>query len=273
MTKGLDASYDKPSPAAMKALGFSFMVGYVSDNKSKNLTKSEVDAYLKAGLRVGLVWEGTGREALSPSLAPSVASKGNAQMDALGAPSAACLYVAVDFQPTATQLVAIGSFFAKLKKASKRKVGAYGSYRVIKYLLDHGLIDFSWQTYAWSNGALDHRANYYQYSNGHHVASGTVDYDLEEHPGGLWGSAPTPPAQPYDLGPYPGTPLALGVVNNDHVKRYQTKLNKNGYTLVADGDFGAKTKTETEHLQGYHKLKKDGVVGPLTWDVAAKLAK
>ena len=48
---------------------------------------------------------------------------------------------------------------------------------MISHLFDAGLIGYGWQTYAWSDGQWDHRAQLRQYSNGHTIAGVGVDYD------------------------------------------------------------------------------------------------
>ena len=48
------------------------------------------------------------------------------------------------------------------------------------------------------------------------------------------------------------------------VKTLQTKLNKVGYALAVDGDFGEKTKTAVLSFQRKYGLVADGIVGPKT---------
>ena len=82
---------------------------------------------------------------------------------------------------------------------------------------------------------------------------------------------PKPPNPVYAIGPFPGT-LKLGSKGNNVVK-IQKKLNLNGYPLVADGDFGAKTESAVKKLQKDKKLTQDGIVGPKTWAAISKLPK
>lgn len=49
------------------------------------------------------------------------------------------------------------------------------------------------------------------------------------------------------------------------VKTLQTLLNKNGYALTIDGDFGSKTDTAVRDFQKKKSLPADGVVGSNTW--------
>lgn len=58
--------------------------------------------------------------------------------------------------------------------------------------------------------------------------------------------------------------LKMGSKGPD-VKRLQELLNKKGYQLKVDGDFGTLTQAAVKNFQRVHSLTDDGVVGPLTW--------
>ena len=51
------------------------------------------------------------------------------------------------------------------------------------------------------------------------------------------------------------------------MKAWQTFLNLNGYSLVADGIFGSKTEAAVRAWQKAHPEcgKPDGIIGPKTW--------
>jgi hypothetical protein len=57
------------------------------------------------------------------------------------------------------------------------RTGVYGSYRVVKYLLDNHLVTWAWQTYAWSAGQFDERCQLAQDQNGVSYGGGNVDFD------------------------------------------------------------------------------------------------
>jgi hypothetical protein len=59
VVEGIDAAWDRPTVGQLVAAGKHFMVGYVSRDPSKNITKAECDAALAAGIDVCLVWETT----------------------------------------------------------------------------------------------------------------------------------------------------------------------------------------------------------------------
>ncbi|OKH40546.1 hypothetical protein NIES2119_02740 [[Phormidium ambiguum] IAM M-71] len=62
------------------------------------------------------------------------------------------------------------------------------------------------------------------------------------------------------------TILRLGSKGKD-VTYLQQILNKKGYSLKVDGDFGPRTEDAVRRFQKSHGLKKvDGIVGPATWN-------
>ncbi len=68
-------------------------------------------------------------------------------------------------------------------------------------------------------------------------------------------------SQPQD-NPYPT--IRLGD-KGELVRLLQEKLNRKGYNLKVDGDFGGKTETAVKDYQKKNGLTSDGVVGPKTW--------
>jgi peptidoglycan hydrolase-like protein with peptidoglycan-binding domain len=77
--------------------------------------------------------------------------------------------------------------------------------------------------------------------------------------------APAPVATPKPAAPVTAQPttlertLTIGSKGAD-VKLVQALLNKNGFSLVADGIFGKKTATAVKSFQGKNALKTDGIV-------------
>jgi hypothetical protein len=52
---------------------------------------------------------------------------------------------------------------------------------------------------------------------------------------------------------------------NSEVKRLQTALNQQGFSLIADGRFDRETESAVQRFQRQRGLQEDGVVGPATW--------
>lgn len=74
---------------------------------------------------------------------------------------------------------------------------------------------------------------------------------------------PKPPAHK----PFPGRILKLTnpYMHGSDVKWVQEQLNKRGYKLDPDGEYGPKTRAAVKSFQEKNKLANDGEVGPKTW--------
>lgn len=188
---GVDFAWTKPSPQAVKAAGFTFVVGYSSGDPSKDLTKSLLAGYRAAGLRVGLVRETTANRVLDGAAAGDADGKAaEAQANAIGYPTTAPIFFAVDFDAQPAQYAAIAAYAAAFNKATRRPVGIYGSYDVIEHFVTpgHQPIQYGWQTAAWSHGLLSAKAHLYQRNkfSGHYkpiagVPSNSYDEDVLCH--------------------------------------------------------------------------------------------
>lgn len=100
----LDYSYKRPSPAAIKAAGYSGVIRYLSYEASKNLGHGERDALWREGLSIGLVWETTAGAPLQGyAKGRADAFEANRQAAAFGWPGDVVIIYAVDFD--ARQLV------------------------------------------------------------------------------------------------------------------------------------------------------------------------
>lgn len=179
--EGVDASYDRGSPAGLAAAGKQFFVGYVSPESGKNITESECAEFHAVGMAICLVWENTGREVLKGHVQGLADGRqARDQATALGFPAGRPIYHAIDFDASTEQLSGpIADYFRGVAAAegSTGLVGVYGGLHQIGYLLDHHLVGYAWQTYAWSGGQWDDRAQAQQYHNGVQLAGGTVDLD------------------------------------------------------------------------------------------------
>lgn len=202
--EGIDAAWGRPTPAQLTAAGKHFIVGYVSHDPAKNLSRDECRAYLDAGIAVGLVWETTATRALSGALAGADDGReARRQAAALGFPLARPIFVAVDFDATAAQLAAqVGPYLLAFGTTvgGVALAGVYGGLAVVRYALDHKLVGWGWQTYAWStagttvarmradphNIGWDTRAYAQQYHNGVSIAGHDTDLDRAMDLTGLW---------------------------------------------------------------------------------------
>ncbi|HEY8087196.1 MAG TPA: DUF1906 domain-containing protein [Polyangiaceae bacterium] len=196
---GVDYSWYRPSPSTLKADGYVFACRYLShDTTGKNLSKSEADALIAAGVGVVDNWEDSATDALSGyNLGVSDAQTAQSQASADGAPSTRPIYFSVDFDATSGDMAAITAYFEGVASViGVGRTGAYGGYYVVSQLFDAGKIKWGWQTYAWSGGQWDSRAQLRQVQNG--IAGGQMDLDQTVAADfGQWGAdLPPVPDQP-----------------------------------------------------------------------------
>jgi len=179
-TFGLDYAWSKPSVSAMQSLNVKFVCRYLSyDTSGKNLTKAEAQALSNAGIWCVVVWETTANRALSGrSGGRDDALSAQHQATACGMPDDRPIYFAVDFDATAAQQDTIHAYIDGAASVLGRdRVGMYAGYGPIRRAFDAGKIAFGWQTYAWSGGKWDARAQIQQYRNGVTVGGADCDYD------------------------------------------------------------------------------------------------
>lgn len=216
MSVGADYSAGRPRPQKLKQAGVKFVCRYLSTpGNPKNLTQAEALALRVVGIKVVTVFETTaGRAAAGAAAGRADARAALAQLVALQAPVDAPCYFAVDFdipdyapnlQPdnARAKLGPVGAYFEAVSSVfGKRRIGGYGGYWAVSRLLDAGLVEYAWQTRAWSAGRWDTRAHIRQKGSGtiDHVAidwneSRAADY-------GQWYATPAPkPPRPVPVYP------------------------------------------------------------------------
>lgn len=174
---GVDYSWARPSPSGLKAGGYTFAARYLShDTSGKNLSNTEATALWAAGVDVVANWENSSTAALN-GYSQGVADAQAAQSQALadGIPAGRPIYFSVDFDATPAQQTPINSYFdGVVSVIGVARAGAYGGYYVIQRLFNAGKIKWGWQTYAWSGGQWDTRAQLRQVLNGI-TAAGDAD--------------------------------------------------------------------------------------------------
>ncbi|GIJ51945.1 hypothetical protein Val02_88310 [Virgisporangium aliadipatigenens] len=177
--RGIDYSYGRPRPSVIADAGYSFVCRYLSHNSSKNLSRSEADALRAEGLDIVCNWENTPSEALSGhSLGAANATEAHRQALACGMPASRPIYFSVDFDAQPGQQSAINAYFDGIASVLGRaRTGAYGGYGVIDRLFDAGKISWGWQTYAWSGGNWDSRAQLRQVQNNLTLDGAAIDRD------------------------------------------------------------------------------------------------
>jgi peptidoglycan hydrolase-like protein with peptidoglycan-binding domain len=195
-------------------------------------------------------------------------------------PAGRPIYFAVDWDATDAQKPAIANYLKGAAQAlgGKQHVGVYGSYYVVKYMLDHDVVDYGWQTYAWSGGLRDKRAQIYQRLNGQHLAGLSVDFNTAYHEDfGQWrpGHIGHAPAFPFPATDY------IAVKNGDShahsgddpgdrpkIKKWEHRMVERGWHLKDDGVFDEEADQVARKFQREKGLTEDGKVGPRTWEAA-----
>lgn len=99
----VDASTNRPTPAAVKAAGHAGIIGYVSHYPVKNITKPECDTFIAGGLSVTPVWEdGSGNAIMGAAKGIADATEAIRQAKALGCAKGTPLIATCDLSPSST---------------------------------------------------------------------------------------------------------------------------------------------------------------------------
>src|SRR5882762_4380329 len=169
-----------PAIDALKAAGVTFVCRYLSQEneqtKIKLLSLGEAKMLSQAGIPIVSNYEWYANRAIEgrASGVPD-AQIAAAQHAACGGPASKPIYFSVDEDVSGDQ---VADYFRGVSSViGLARTGAYGSYRVLKYLFDNHLITWGWQAYAWSGGQWEIRAHIQQYQNGMSIAGASVDYN------------------------------------------------------------------------------------------------
>lgn len=180
---GVDAAWQRPSAAALKAAGYSFISVYLSyDTTGKNATKAEVDAYLAAGLSVILNWE-YDEHACRGGFAAGQRDAEAALTQALdlGLPvddQHPIYFSPDDYDIQAGDKAGLQNYLRACSAVlgGKMRVGHYGGYNGTLWAYQSGYCGWLWQTYAWSGGRWLN-VNIRQIENGVYVGGAAIDRD------------------------------------------------------------------------------------------------
>jgi hypothetical protein len=179
IVNGVDYSFGRPRPSALRAAGYTFACRYLSHTptNAKNLTLAEAKALIAAGVDIVCNWETSTGDALSGQGVTYAREAAN-QAWACGIPKDRPIYFSVDFDAQPADMAAIDVYFDAIASVLGRgRTGAYGGYKVIKHLFDTGRITYGWQTFAWSAGLWDSRAQLRQVQNNITVDGAACDRD------------------------------------------------------------------------------------------------
>jgi hypothetical protein len=190
---GVDYSTARPATSALVSAGATFVIRYVSTpGNPKNMSLAEVQTLNAAGLDVVTNYETTQGFMLGGySAGVSAAKAALEQARAAGMPDRRPVYFSLDLDPHTLTDLQWRNVFAFLDGAAsvlgRDMVGGYGGYLFLKRAFDAGKIAWGWQTYGWSGGVWEPRAQIQQFSNGQRVGGASVDYDRAMAPDfGQW---------------------------------------------------------------------------------------
>jgi hypothetical protein len=174
---GIDYAWEHPAISALENWGAAFVCRYVSPDSGKNETLAEAQALAGHGIWSVLVWEASASRALAGrSAGAEDARRALALARTMQMPEDRPIYFAVDFDATSGQQAAINAYLdGAASILGKSRVGIYGGYNPVRRALDGGHCKWAWQTYAWSGGKWDSRAQLQQYHNDIRVGGIAVD--------------------------------------------------------------------------------------------------
>lgn len=208
LLRGLDSA-GFSAGAADKAAGYTVIGRYIVGPYA--MDGSEILTLTRLGLAIIAIFE------LQAQAALGGASQGRLdgyeavkQARWLRLPLEAAIFATVDFEPEGAQLASVVGYlreFSDVVRLAGFKSGSYGGVAVQRLVI--GLVDYRWQTAAWSYGAIASGVDILQNARAADVGGVRVDVDqiLNEHCGawnydGLWPPKPPPPPVP----PKPKTP-------------------------------------------------------------------
>jgi hypothetical protein len=176
---GIDHAWGVPSSAALRNAHVKFVVRYLSHDASKNLTRKEADLRSADGIDLAVIWETTANRAMSGRAGGAAdATEAAKQAAACGMPIDRPIYFAVDWDATAAQQATIHAYLdGAANVLGRNRVGLYAGYGPISRAFDAKKITYGWQTYAWSGGRWDSRAQLQQYLNSQRVGGVDCDYN------------------------------------------------------------------------------------------------
>jgi LysM repeat protein len=197
---GTDYAWARPSASQLRNAGVTFAARYLmprSFHSGKALSSSEANSLHSLGIAVVLNYEyasGSAKGGYAAGVRDAIRAE-TARVE-VGAPPLP-IYFSVDYDERSATVVT--NYLAGVSSViGKSRTGVYGSYYTVRAAMNAGY-PYAWQTYAWSGGKWDSRAQLRQTKNGA-LFGGDGDKDVAISPGyGGWapGSgyvtpAPTP---------------------------------------------------------------------------------
>lgn len=289
MTKGFDCATKLTKTAAvlLKKEGFDYVGRYLG-NSWKTFDKAEVEAIKAAGLKLVSIFEKNSTKLSYFTKSQGIADAEEAMKLAkdVGQPVGTAIYFTVDYNAQPSHMDDIKVYLQGVTETIKDyKVGLYGSHTVMMSV--KGLVDYYWQTYAWSNGEIADHIHMHQHENGVMVAGVQLDRnDIKKIPG-AWDEAVVEPVNKpaavkqtvpnnifktiqSTINSRYGLKIAVDGIPGPETKKallkaLQKELNKQfNAHLIVDGEWGKKTMAACQSVR-------KGASGNITWIIQAML--
>jgi hypothetical protein len=196
MNRGLDYAWHGTLDwSCFTASGVTFIMRYLSTDPTKNLTAAELAAANSHGIAVGVIWETTANRMLGGYAAGiDDAARADADVHELGMVGVP-VYFACDFDATEADQAPINLYLdGAASIIGRARTGMYGGYYPLSRAWSAGKLAYGWQTYAWSGGQWDARAQLRQVQNNVTVCGVSADWD-EAHAAD-YGQWPRPKGDP-----------------------------------------------------------------------------
>lgn len=222
--RGLDFAYSKPPPAVVVRLGYTFVVGYVSTNPSKDLLNPK--DYLNAGLAVNFVYE-------TYATRPSTGAQGGYldgsdckfKLIQRGYPTEVAVIVAFDTNTVSANAATHKAYYdAFAQNVAPYRIGAYEDTDLAKVTNAEETID--WLPLAWSwSGTSKADARAKAISLGYHVFQ-EQGYIID----GLYAVDPNTVVKPFLAWSYVGNPVPPSGDDDMKITNAETRLHTDGNT-------------------------------------------
>lgn len=255
----------------------SFVYRYIAHSSiiGKIVTREEIALLHRNNIGIGLIYEQGAADVLKGAAQGASDGAFAAQLAAtLGYPKGLSLSAASDIDTTKANISVSFNYmrgFAASVRAAGYKMGGYAD-EDLAAAMDFDVCCIPGAAY-WSPKvfyAIHHNLPLPSYVTmvqhggpGHGIDVDTLDV---YQPFDVWlPSSEGPPRPPHVEIPATVKKGSKGPT----VKKAQTRLNVHGARpqLAVDGDFGRLTDKATKAFQKAHKLKADGIIGPITWPV------
>lgn len=251
---GLDYSYSRPGESAIKAAGYGFVCRYLSHTPGKNISSKEVADIKNSGLKLVLVWESTGQRPLDGfSAGQQDARDGQKLASSCGCGEIPAIYFAVDFDASTADQVKINEYLRGCADIlGLSRVGVYGGCRVVQRAFDANRITWGWQTYAWSSGKWEPRAQLRQIKNSQTLNGASVDINESITD---------------NFGQWPVTTMdnSIDTVVANKVNEFQRENEATAYQIFAIPSENFFTNILKDKWENVRKIPADWPIDPKDW--------